>query len=575
MALITMNRLEKLLVMAALHGLGYHVSAADWPELPQKRNVPTAEALANTEGLPAHDLTVGSAVNPGLPGQPVLVLASTREVKFPINLGMNGVFEFSVAHLAGGSYGPLEILIDGELLGTTQAVEGPVQAVVSTFRTPLLASHGLELMLRGSPSGSIGIIYFDWENIAFEPLPDAVWQRTEETNGTVEWTTYLFRPNGRTGLQLRLPPDSRATITVSGEAGEVRRTDQGTVWFFPGHKILRGINRVVVQIPAAEADAFKLEAGPQAGRFFARVPDAVNPQLHIDDWPRVELGNGPVQATVALPDPVKGFYRGVRFDRSGMITSLSCNGHSYLGIHAPEVRNPVAHDHCAGISEEFFEPIGFDEAEPGQPFLKLGVGLLEKPFAKTYFFADSYWPIELFDWEWEVGKDRIDLVQRGALNDWAYEYGKQIILPEGKNRLEVRYVLKNTGKKRLLTSQYAHNFIRIDDTPVDNNYTVTFGGPVKHVRPLDGKAVFTDGKTFTLGNQTFFTPISGLNSREAGTVDVRLKDKAGITVSGDFTPFRYWLFANSRVVCPEPFIRIDLAPGEELAWTRTYDLQAM
>jgi hypothetical protein len=567
-----MNNRVLIFITSLSLALGSRVSAADWPSIPQKRGVPTAAPLANTQGLPAHDLTVGSAVNPELPGQPVLVFSDTREVTFPINVGINGVFEFSVGHLAGGSYGSLEILIDGVLLGKTRAVGGPVRGIVSTFRTPLLPSHGLELTLRVPQPGSIGVIYFDWENTAFEPVPADVWRRTDKDDGTVELTTHLFRATNWAGLELRLPVDSQATVTINGDAGQRRKTDQGTVQLIYGHKMLSGINQVVAQLPAAEADAFRLAASPEAGRFLAEVPDSFNPELHIDDWPRVELSNGLVEATVALPDPVTGFYRGVRFEHSGMITELNYNGHSFFGINAPEVRNPVGNDHCAGISEEFFEPLGFDEAEPGQPFLKLGVGLLEKPFAKTYFFGTSYWPVKRFDWQWEVGKDRIDLVQQGALHDWAYEYRKRIVLPEGKAALEVHYTLTNTGKRQLTTTQYAHNFIRIDDQPIGKDYTVTFAGKVRHERPLPDSATFTGGNTFTMPDRTMFTPLGGFGSVAENRATVSLPDGTGITISGDFTPFRYWLFASSRVACPEPFIRIDLAPGESMRWRRAYEL---
>ncbi len=560
--------------LAVLCSIGSFVSAADWPAIPLKRGVPAAVTLAGNKDLPAHDLTVGSAVNPELPGEPVLVFSNTREVTLPLNVGINGIFAFTVAHLAGGSYAPLELSIDGNVLGKTQAVDGPVQSLVSTFRTLLLPSHGLELTLRSSHPGSIGVIYFDWENTAFEPVPGEVWQRAGKDDGTVELTSHFFRPNSWSGLELRLPQDSQAEVTINGDAGQALKTNAGRVQLISGHKMLSGLNRVVAHLPAADAGAFRLEVSPQAGRFLAEVPAAVNPELYIDDWPRVELSNGLVQATIALPDPVKGFYRGVRFEPSGMITKLTSNGHNYFGVNAPEVRNPVGNDHCTGVSEEFFEPLGFDEAEVGEPFLKLGVGLLEKPFVKTYFFATSYWPVKFFDWTWEVGKNRLELVQLGALKDWAYEYRKQIVLPEGKNALEVHYSLTNTGRRRFVTTQYAHNFIRIDDRPIGKDYTVTFAGRVSHERPLPNSATFTGGNTFTMPDRTLFTPLRGFSSVGDNRVTVSLPDGAGITISGDFTPFRYWLFANPKVVCPESFIRIDLAPGESMRWTREYALSA-
>src|SRR5436190_22189008 len=47
--------------------------------------------------------------------------------------------------------------------------------------------------------------------------------------------------------------------------------------------------------------------------------------------PVAEISNGKISATVYLPDPVNGFYRGTRFDWSGVVRSLEANGHRYYG----------------------------------------------------------------------------------------------------------------------------------------------------------------------------------------------------------------------------------------------------
>ena len=38
--------------------------------------------------------------------------------------------------------------------------------------------------------------------------------------------------------------------------------------------------------------------------------------------PVVEISNGTIRATVYLPDPVNGFYRGTRFGWSGVVRSI-------------------------------------------------------------------------------------------------------------------------------------------------------------------------------------------------------------------------------------------------------------
>src|SRR5947209_20149621 len=47
--------------------------------------------------------------------------------------------------------------------------------------------------------------------------------------------------------------------------------------------------------------------------------------------PQAEISNGVVRAKIYLPDPEKGYYRGTRFDWSGVINSLEYAGHDYYG----------------------------------------------------------------------------------------------------------------------------------------------------------------------------------------------------------------------------------------------------
>src|SRR5438445_13255969 len=45
--------------------------------------------------------------------------------------------------------------------------------------------------------------------------------------------------------------------------------------------------------------------------------------------PEMEIGNGAIQMRLYLPDTQAGFYRGTRFDWSGVIGSLEYAGHNY------------------------------------------------------------------------------------------------------------------------------------------------------------------------------------------------------------------------------------------------------
>src|SRR4030095_4614103 len=50
-----------------------------------------------------------------------------------------------------------------------------------------------------------------------------------------------------------------------------------------------------------------------------------------DDAPSAEITNGLVTARLYLPDPLRGHYRGTRFDWAGDISSLRYAGHEFSG----------------------------------------------------------------------------------------------------------------------------------------------------------------------------------------------------------------------------------------------------
>jgi hypothetical protein len=608
----------KNVLLALLISLAFPVfSQVAWPS--KEGHAGTAQSLARQPNLPNCDLTVGRAINPSLPAESLLLFDKSDELALSTNPGLNGKFELSLAHLAGGAFAPMKVYIDETYLGKTRKVKGEARPVVSRFKTPMLLSGNHTLWLKPNTASKIGLIYIDWQNTAFEEVPTTVWKTailedqqdytaalSDETKGTLgipeklnaqvcNWqeaggkrvvmsygakgtavaVTHLFRATCWVDLALRLQTAGPAVLTVNGqEVARLEKGDNETTAKVRWTKMQSGLNRVVVRMPAGSLAAFKLQISPSVGQFLAEVPDKINPYLNVDNWPRAEISNGQISAVLALPDPVKGFYRGPRFDHASNIPSLTFKGHSFFGANAGPVRNPVANDQCAGPAEEFYEPLGFEEAKPGQPFIKIGVGLLRKPQAKNYFHGTAYWPLKFFDWKAELGKNQVRLQQDVREGDWGYEYAKTIVLPQGSNRMQIRYSLKNTGKKRIVTNQYAHNFIRIDDQLIGDAYTVRFKNRVRPVRPLPKSVTFSKGNTFSMGKKTMFSPLRGFKSIADNCVDVSLANKTGVKITGDFTPFRYWFFASDKVVCPEPFIHIDLAPGQSMTWTRTYEFYA-
>ncbi len=84
------------------------------------------------------------------------------------------------------------------------------------------------------------------------------------------------------------------------------------------------------------------------------------------DAPEAGISNGAIDAKLYLPDARQGYYRGTRFDWSGVIYSLRYKGHEYFGPWF-EKYAPQTHDAIAGPVEEFLTHdagLGYADVHP-------------------------------------------------------------------------------------------------------------------------------------------------------------------------------------------------------------------
>ena len=78
---------------------------------------------------------------------------------------------------------------------------------------------------------------------------------------------------------------------------------------------------------------------------------------------------------VLLPDAKNGYYRGTRFDWSGVIGCLEYKSHTYFGVWFPRY-DPYLHDAITGPVEEFRprdgNPLNYDRVEAGRTVCEAG-----------------------------------------------------------------------------------------------------------------------------------------------------------------------------------------------------------
>jgi hypothetical protein len=111
-----------------------------------------------------------------------------------------------------------------------------------------------------------------------------------------------------------------------------------------------------------------------------------------------------------LPDPQIGSYRRARFDWFGIISSPQYQGHEYFGQWYKH-HDPKTHDAVTEPLEEFRtndNGLGYEEAKPGDAFVRIGIGTVRKLEEKAYRPYDSYDIVDPGKWRIRRHKDRIE-----------------------------------------------------------------------------------------------------------------------------------------------------------------------
>ncbi|GAB3998249.1 hypothetical protein GCM10028807_45430 [Spirosoma daeguense] len=301
--------------------------------------------------------------------------------------------------------------------------------------------------------------------------------------------------------------------------------------------------------------------------------------LPLADFPQAELSNGILQTTLYLPDASKGYYQGTRFDWAGAFKNLDYNGHTFVDPWF-ENYDPKLHDVISGPAEEFV-PLGFAEAKPADTFVKIGVGVLRKPDERPYSFARYYEIANPGERKTKLSKDQADFTHElnDATSGYGYVYQKSIKLTKGKPELVLEHRLKNTGKLPIETSTYNHNFFIVDKQPTGPTVNVAFPFDVKGEGKGFGTLIVPQGKQLTYTREfekkenVYSAGLQGFNAT-SNDYDIRIENQktgAGVRIRGDkpMEKLVYWACATTS--CPEPYIHLSVAPGQEVSWKIAYE----
>ena len=310
------------------------------------------------------------------------------------------------------------------------------------------------------------------------------------------------------------------------------------------------------------------------------------------DYPSDEISNDLVHLKIYLPDAHHGFYRGTRFDWSGVIYSLQANGHNYYGPWFNKT-DPSVHDFvyrgadivagpCSAITGpvDEFGPVGYEEAKAGGTFVKIGIGALRKSGDEEY---DNYHLYEVADGgRWTVQKQpgKLEFIQH--LNDtgsgYAYVYEKDVRLTSDKTEMVLEHRLKNVGKRAIQTSVYNHNFLVLDQQGPGAGVSISVPFGIRTAQPPDKNLAEVQGRQIRYlkalkGKDVVATELEGFSSDPKDN-HVRVENSslgAGLSFQTDRPLLHEALWSIRTVLAMEPFISVSLAPGAEFHWTTVYD----
>jgi hypothetical protein len=297
----------------------------------------------------------------------------------------------------------------------------------------------------------------------------------------------------------------------------------------------------------------------------------------MEEYPQITISAGEITAVVYSPNAQRAFYRGTRFDRSGIIGSLRYRGHEYFG-RWKDSHDPFFHDCITGPAEEFeaadTPDRDFQSAAEGTPFLRLGVGLLRKDGDGDFRRFHTYPIIDDAGWQTSVSSNQVIFEHvASSPTGLSYQYRKTLSLAKQAPVLSLAHTLVNTGRVPIATRQYNHNFFRIDGLPPGPSLHMTAPIAPSMMNPAPGLLSIDGGRASLLRCLRPGESILAELTQQSAPYDLAIFQEAtsaGVRICADRPLTRLLLWVSRSVFCPEPYINIHIQPGESFSWNLSY-----
>jgi len=316
----------------------------------------------------------------------------------------------------------------------------------------------------------------------------------------------------------------------------------------------------------------------------AAADDSKLTDSKLTDSKLIVLKKGNIEMFLSEPGDARN-HRGTRFDHSGMVHSIRFGEHQLCQRWHAGALDPDKNDDVTGPCEEFGNrsPLGYIAKKPGSHFVKIGVGVLRQPEEPEYRFWGPYEFVKRGEWTTTHDADSMTfhqiLFDDDQTKSIGYDYRKTIQLTESGFRID--HTLANIGQHAWSTDHYNHNFFLVDSDPVGPSYELQLAFKIRPDNVMAEFAAVAEVSDQTVryledvGARSFFAELMG-HRRMVSDNWFQLRHKpTRITIecqgNKPLSKFNFW--GTKSTICPEPFIEINLEPGQTSQWAWDYTLR--
>lgn len=306
--------------------------------------------------------------------------------------------------------------------------------------------------------------------------------------------------------------------------------------------------------------------------------------VNSSDYPSLTVKKGEMEIMLFLPDSVNSYYKASRFDWGSIMGQVTYKGCTFLqqwkdycGRGPTGKHNPLVPNWGTGLAEHFAEAFGYSEANVGGKFVKIGVGELLKENNEPYDFAKPYKVVNTGVRTIKSDDKSITIIHK-LKSETGYSYILEKVYLIDDNKLIVKHKLLNTGRKKITTETYSHNFIQFNYQNYDKDFAMIFTGSdidVANEKWVNKKRLsFVKNRIDIVQDIKDFSPAFGaINVLSDDNSFMIVNEKTGMSVKVNFdVPVNsFFLWSWQKAFCPEPKILIDIMPNESFEWNCIYE----